>query len=335
LPFELAIRTSLSDVELRQKGTSNIGYNVLNNGLVCPIVGISTSHENILFESIKQGVRLIDTSLCNLAEIAPAIAQAVNAGVVNRADLFIVTKVADIHHDRIKESLDHQLATLGLEYTDLHIIETPWELEARSHNQINSEYKTDNNDKPIFKGGEGIPVKKTTKLTDKWTKMEDLYNEGRAKAIGVGNFDKGLIEQLLSFCKVKPSVNAVECNLFIQQPELLDYLRKHNIVMQATSSLVETIPDEVKTLATLNKRTQEQVLTRYLCQKGIQVMIPTSSISSIISPKDLAFSINSGETHLLAKLDRAERRFYCKVTATVENKYYPKSWTREPGFANA
>lgn len=75
LPFELAIRTSLSDVELRQKGTSNIGYNVLNNGLVCPIVGISTSHENILFESIKQGVRLIDTSLCNQAEIAGAITQ--------------------------------------------------------------------------------------------------------------------------------------------------------------------------------------------------------------------------------------------------------------------
>ena len=75
MPFELAIRTSLSDVELRQKGTSNIGYNVLNNGLVCPIVGISTSHENILFESIKQGVRLIDTSLCNLAEIAKAISQ--------------------------------------------------------------------------------------------------------------------------------------------------------------------------------------------------------------------------------------------------------------------
>ena len=102
-------------------------------------------------------------------------------GVVKRDDLFIVTKVADIHHDRIKESLDHQLNTLGIEYTDLHIIETPWELEEKSKDIIDSEYKTDNNDKPIFKGGEGIPVKKTTKLTDKWMVMENVYNDKLAK----------------------------------------------------------------------------------------------------------------------------------------------------------
>lgn len=117
--------------------------------------------------------------------------------------------------------------------------------------------------------------------------------------------------------------------------KLLDYLRERNIVMQATSALIDSIPDEVKSLATLSKRSPEQVLIRYLCQKGIQVMIPTSSISSIVSPKDLTFSINSNEMRQLAQLDRAERRFYCKMTATVENKYYPKSWTREPGFATA
>ena len=57
------------------KGTSNIGYNVLNNGVVCPIVGILTSDEDILVESIKQGVRLIDTTLCNQAQVGRAISQ--------------------------------------------------------------------------------------------------------------------------------------------------------------------------------------------------------------------------------------------------------------------
>ena len=92
-----------------------------------------------------------------------------------------MTKVSDIHHDRILESLDHQLSSLGIEYSDLHLIETPWELEAKSKDQIDNEYKTDNNDQPIFKGGEGIPYKKTTKLTDKWTDMERVYKEGRVK----------------------------------------------------------------------------------------------------------------------------------------------------------
>ena len=57
------------------EGTSNIGYNVLNNGVVCPIVGILTSDEDILVESIKQGVRLIDTTLCNQAQVGRAISQ--------------------------------------------------------------------------------------------------------------------------------------------------------------------------------------------------------------------------------------------------------------------
>ena len=151
-----------------------------------------------MIESIKQGVRLIDTSLSSLAVICRALSHGkqttiqksiflnrlilvLSEGFVKRSELFIVTKVSDIHHDRILESLDHQLSSLGIEYSDLHLIETPWELEAKSKDQIDNEYKTDNNDQPIFKGGEGIPYKKTTKLTDKWTEMERLYKEGRVK----------------------------------------------------------------------------------------------------------------------------------------------------------
>ena len=127
----------------------------------------------------------------------------------------------------------------------------------------------------------------------------------------------------------------VECSLFLQQPELLDYLRKKNIVMQASSVLVDSIPDQVKSIATLSKHTVEEVMVRYLCQKGIQVITPTSSTANIISPSKLIFSINTNESKVLASLDKRQRQFYCKMTATVENKYYPKSWTREPGFAEA
>ena len=127
----------------------------------------------------------------------------------------------------------------------------------------------------------------------------------------------------------------VESSLFLQQPELLDYLRKKNIVMQASSVLIESIPDQVKSIATLNKHTADEVMVRYMCQKGIQVIIPTSSMANIVSPSKLIFSINTSESKVLATLDKRQRQFYCKMTATVENKYYPKSWTREPGFAEA
>ena len=122
--------------------------------------------------------------------------------MTKREDLFVITKIADIHHDRVSESQQHQLNLLGLEYSgrkipgfpnpdgfltyfhefsDLLILETPWELEARDNDKINGEYKTDSGEESIITGGNGIPFKKVTKLTETWHQMERLVTQGLVK----------------------------------------------------------------------------------------------------------------------------------------------------------
>ena len=66
---------------------------------------------------------------------------------------------------------------------DLHLLETPWELEEENKIDIDSKYKTDNNNEPIFNGGDGIPSKKLTDLSNKWANMESLCHSGLVKVI--------------------------------------------------------------------------------------------------------------------------------------------------------
>ena len=126
------------------------------------------------------------------------------------------------------------------------------------------------------------------------------------KSIGVGNFDSDLIEQLLAFCNIKPVCNLVECNYLIQQPELLDSVRENNLVLMTVRALrtyfqwtacpwkrclifralisadivhKENIPDIIKDIAAINKKNEKHVMTRFLCQRGIQGKKSTHSSS--------------------------------------------------------
>ena len=90
----------------------------MNNGIFSPIVGISTDNEDLVIEAIKNGIRTFDTSIrCNQKAIGNGVRKAIADGIVKRRELFIITKVADIHHDRIQESLKFQLEKLQLKYS--------------------------------------------------------------------------------------------------------------------------------------------------------------------------------------------------------------------------
>ena len=90
----------------------------MNNGIFSPIVGISTDNEVLVIEAIKNGIRTFDTSIkCNQEAIGNGVRKAIADGIVKRSELFIITKVADIHHDRIQESLKFQLEKLQLDYS--------------------------------------------------------------------------------------------------------------------------------------------------------------------------------------------------------------------------
>ena len=92
-------------------------------------------------------------------------------------------------------ALEKELELLQLEYSDLHVIETPWQLASKSE-ELDGQFKTDSGDLPIFLGGEGIPTKKYVPIRDVWEQMERVYEKGMTKAIGLANCDEDLINHI-------------------------------------------------------------------------------------------------------------------------------------------
>ena len=95
------------------------------------------------------------------------------------------------------------------------------------------------------------------------------------------------------------------------------------------------IPEIVEILGKNYTKTGNEVLIRALCQRGIQVILDCRNTSEIIAPKDLGFSLSETEVKSIEDLDVKKRFQYFKTTSVVENRNYPKSWTKEPGFGDA
>jgi diketogulonate reductase-like aldo/keto reductase len=104
-------------------------YIELNNGIKMPRVGLGTYEvkdlSNIVYSSIKDGVRLIDTAYKNEKEVGEGIKKAIDEGLVKREDLFIITKVWPSHKHKVEESIRESLSNLGLDYVDLYLDHWP------------------------------------------------------------------------------------------------------------------------------------------------------------------------------------------------------------------
>ena len=186
---------------------------VLNNGVTMPPIGYGVFRmmnleecENAVVQAIKTGYRLIDTAAAyeNETAVGKAIKRVIAEGIVSREELFITTKlwITDTSYERAKEGFQRSLDCLGLDYVDLYLIHQPY----------NDYYGA-------------------------WRALEELYEDGKAKAIGVDNFTQDRMADFLFFNKVKPAVNMIECNAYFQREDELRYLKTQNILMQAWSPL--------------------------------------------------------------------------------------------------
>jgi diketogulonate reductase-like aldo/keto reductase len=111
-----------------------------------------------------------------------------------------------------------------------------------------------------------------------WRKMEEVHKDGRAKSIGVSNYTIGHLEELLKECSIKPAVNQVELHVFLQQPELVDYCKKNNIVVEAYSPLAHGYGMDDPVFAGIAKKyskTPAQIMIRWCIEKGT-VPLPKS-----------------------------------------------------------
>ena len=188
----------------------------LNNNLNIPLIGLGTSRiknvEEVVYHSIKDGVRLIDTALLykNEEDIGKGIKKAINEGIVKREELFIVDKLWIDDRINPEKAIREALKKLDMEYIDLYLDHWPSGdifLEDKKTKMI-----------PIF---------------ELWPKMEDLVNKGLTKSIGCSNYNVQSLLNLLSFCKIRPVVNQVEFHPYYYQKGLKDFCEKENIALMA------------------------------------------------------------------------------------------------------
>lgn len=198
---------------------------------------------------------------------------------LRREDLFITTKirVENITLGRTAQSFEKSLEALQTEYVDLLLLHFPV----------------------------SIARKKA------WQALEKIYAAGQAKSIGVSNFTIKHLEEMKEYAQVMPAVNQVELHLFLQQPELIEYCRQHDIVIEAYSPLAhahdmnEPIIEEI---AKKHDKSYAQVMLRWCIQKDL-VILP-KSVTPVRIEQNIAvfdFELDDEDMERLQSLDRSLR----------------------------
>ena len=180
----------------------------LENGLSIPKLGLGTwfidddQAAEAVRTAVKLGYRLIDTAQAYGNE--RGVGEGVRTCGVPREELFVASKVAAElkTYDEAKKSIDETLEKMGLDYLDQMIIHSP-----QPWNQFRAE-------KRYFEENKAV-----------WRALEDAQSEGKIKVIGVSNFLRGDLENLLSDCRVKPMVNQILLHISNTDLALLDYCR--------------------------------------------------------------------------------------------------------------
>lgn len=262
----------------------------LNNGVTIPAIGFGTfANEGSKGETyravtcaLETGYRHLDCAWFyqNEDEVGDAVRDFLSSNPsIKRSDLFICTKVWNHLHepDQVKWSLNDSLTKLKTDYVDLFLVH--WPIAAES----------DANHMPKL-GADGkyiIKEQLTENPEPTWRAMEQLYKDGKARAIGVSNWTIPGLQQLLSFAEVPPAVNQIEIHPFLPNTALVDFCFQHNIMPAAYSPLgsqnqVPSTGEKVRTNKTLNEvaersgNTLAQVLLAWGLRRGY-VVLPKSS----------------------------------------------------------
>lgn len=231
----------------------------LSNGLKIPQLGFGTykATDEECIQSVKdalnEGYRLIDTAAKYENEVA--VGKGIAESGVPREEILVTTKVwrDELGYENTKKAFAQSLEKLNLGYIDLYLIHWP----ANGRNYTN--WQQTNN--------------------ETWRALEELYNEGKIKAIGVSNFFPEHLETLLEFATIKPVVNQIEFHPGYWQKEVTEFCRKNDILLEAWSPLGRgrVFKNELlQQLALKYQKSVSQVCLRWIIQHGV-IPIPKSS----------------------------------------------------------
>ncbi|MGE7828999.1 aldo/keto reductase [Paenibacillus sp. NPDC093718] len=259
----------------------------LNNGVKMPIIGFGVYQvpdaeecENAVYEALMAGYRLIDTAAGYLNE--EAVGRAIKRSGVPREELFITTKlwVQDAGYESAKLAFAKSLKKLQLEYLDLYLIHQPF--------------------------GDYYGA---------WRAMEDLYREGKIKAIGVSNFLPDRLMDLIVHNEIVPAVNQVETHPFYQQIESAAFMKEQGVQHQSWAPFAEgkgnMFGNEVlASIAEKHNKSVAQVVLRWLVQREVVVIPKSVRKERIVENFDIFdFELSADDMQQIATLDTRESLF--------------------------
>lgn len=265
----------------------------LNNGVKIPQLGLGTwfidddKVADAVKEAVKLGYRHIDTAQAYGNE--RGVGEGIRNCGIPREELFVVSKVAAEHktYEEAKAGIDETLEKMGLDYLDMMIIHSPqpW----AEVNQSENRYKEGNR--------------------QAWRALEDAYNEGKLKAIGVSNFQIEDLENIMETAKVKPMVNQVLCHISNTPLELIDFCQKSDIVVEAYSPIAHgeiLNQPQIKEIADKYGVSVPQLCIRYTLQLGAVSLPKTANPKHMETNSQVGFEISAEDMEILKHFKKIE-----------------------------
>lgn len=219
--------------------------------------------------ALEAGFRHFDCSerYRNEEDVGHSFREAIQAGWIQRGDLFITTKLWNNNHrpERVQPAIESSCKRLQVEYIDLYLMHTPYAFRPGDDQD-----PRDENDNVIY--DEGIT------LMDTWRAMEDLVDRGLCKAIGLSDVSLEQLRQVTEQARIKPSVVQLESHPYLPETEILDFCNLNGLVMLAFAPLGHGIKPGVLAdpvvLAIANRvnKTPAQVLLAWAVQRGTAIL---------------------------------------------------------------
>ena len=257
---------------------------VLNNKLECPVVGIGTfmlspaDAQVSVREALKMGYRLVDTANAYVNE--RAVGRGIKESGVDRKEVFLSTKIQPSEYEN-DNAVDETLERLGVDYVDLLYIHQP--------------------------AGNWLAG---------YRQLEEAYKEGKAKAIGISNFEGKYIEELKTKWEIVPQFIQVEAHPYFTQTELRKTLDKYDIKLMSWYPLGHGDKSLINepVFAELGKKygkSSAQIILRWHTQMGSVVIPGSKNVNHIKDNLDiLDFKLTDEEMAEIAKLDKNERYYH-------------------------
>lgn len=222
---------------------------ILSNGIKLPKIGLGMwdaygdEAAMAVSTALKLGYRRIDTAMFYKNE--PEVGRGIRMSGIPREDVFVSTKIwyTDMEVDKVRETFQKSLDNMQLDYIDMYLLHWPM--------------------------GDFI---------GSWKVLEELYAEGKIKSIGVCNFQKHHMEELLQYATIKPMINQIESHPTFSQNELVRYCQKNGIHAEVWSPLGrgdDLGNSSIKAIAEKYGKTSAQVILRWHMQRGVSA-IPKS-----------------------------------------------------------